>query len=172
MLDHPFSSEAHKDFKSSNVNNYHDVITSITELQGQSRSTDHELSKLENSMEALEKSVSEIRDMARDAKHISIGVDGRNGLRGTLDHLSKDVGKLTEDMHLVKEAANNYNSNKAFLYKLIATSFVTVIIQFGGVVWYVSANHSQQQALRNDVNRIISYVDKQIDQNSPRSLLK
>jgi replication initiation and membrane attachment protein DnaB len=146
----------------------HDVITAITELQGHKKLTDSEISKIEetiidtkNHLKELEKSVADIREMARDAKHISIGVDGRNGLRGTLDHLAKDVSKLAEDVDFVKKAADNYVSNKEFLTRLLTASFMGIVGQVAFAIWYVSAQHSQQEALKADVTRLLARIDRQ-----------
>lgn len=161
----------------------HDVITFITELQGQQKFTDSELNKVKSSLEesttntqeqlkSLEKNVADIRDMARDAKHISIGVDGRNGLRGTLDHLAKDVGKLKEDVEFVKEAAHSYNGMKVFFSRLLIASFATVMLQLAAAVWYISAQNAKQEALRSDVNRILSHIDKQADLTNTKATIK
>jgi hypothetical protein len=181
MLDNPFShSETDDDFKSPNIANFHhDVITSITELQSHRRLTGAELAKMEENMsetkehlKSLDKSVGEIREMARDAKHISIGVDGRNGLRGTLDHLAKDVGKLKEDVEFVKEAAHSYNGMKVFFSRLLIASFTTVMLQLAAAVWYISAQNAKQEALRSDVNRILLHIDKQGEQTNLKALIK
>lgn len=156
-----------------------EVITSITELQGQKKLTDVEISKLEETaadtkdhLKSLEKAVSEIREMARDAKHISIGVDGRNGLRGTLDHLVKDVSKLSSDVEIVKKAADDYVGTKEFLKRVILASFMGIIGQVTFAVWYVSAQHAQQESMKADVTRLLARMDSQADANSPKALLK
>jgi hypothetical protein len=110
--------------------------------------------------------------MARDAKHISIGVDGRNGLRGTLDNLVKDVSKLSSDVEIVKKAADDYVGTKAFLSRLVIASFMGVMGQVCFAVWYVSAQHTQQEAMKQDVTRLLARMDRQADANSPKVLLK
>jgi hypothetical protein len=159
--------------------NLHDVITSLTELQGQKKLTDIEISKLEETivgtkdhLKELEKSVSEIREMARDAKHISIGVDGRNGLRGTLDNLAKDVRKLSDDVEVVKKAADDYVGTKAFLIKLLLGSFMGVISQVCFAVWYVSKQTAQQDAMKEEVSRLLVKIDQQKEAPNTRALLK
>jgi hypothetical protein len=101
-----------------------------------------------NDFKDLEKSVAEIREMARDAKHISIGVDGRNGLRGTLDLLARDVSKLAADVDFVKKAADDYIGLKSFFTKILVGSFMGIVTQVCFAVWYVSAQHTQQEALK------------------------
>lgn len=153
-----------------------DVISSLTELQNQKKLTETAISKLDQAildtkdhLKELDKSVSEIREMARDAKHISIGVDGRNGLRGTLDHLAKDVSKLASDVEFVKKAADDYIGLKSFFTKLLVGSFMGIMTQVCFAVWYVSAQHTQQEALKADVTRLLAKVD---GQNNPKALLK
>lgn len=167
------------EYKPQVVNFHHDVITSLTELQGQKKLTDAELSKLEEAiidtkehLKELDKSVSDIREMARDAKHISIGVDGRNGLRGTLDHLARDVSKLTVDVEIVKKAADDYTGTKSFLSKVVLGSFMGIVSQVCFAVWYVSAQHTQQESLKADVSRLLARMDRQADTNNPKALLK
>ena len=181
MLDNPFShhESANSDYKSSAAHFHHDVITSLTELQGQKKLTEVELSKLgetildtKDHLKELEKSVSEIREMARDAKHISIGVDGRNGLRGTLDHLAKDVRNLAADLEIVKKAADDYVGTKSFLSKLVVASFMGILGQICFAVWYVSAQHTQQEVLKADVSRLLARMDTQADANNPKALIK
>lgn len=156
-----------------------DVIAAITELQGQKKFTESELSKLEETIIAtndhlkeLEKSVSEIREMARDAKHISIGVDGRNGLRGTLDHLTKNVSKLAADVEFVKKAADDYIGLKSFFTKLLVGSFMGIVTQVCFAIWYVSAQHTQQEALKADVARLLVRTDHQSDTTNVKAALK
>lgn len=181
MLDNSSShnESTHGEYKPQVVNFHHDVITSLTELQGQKKLTDAELSKLEEAiidtkehLKELDKSVSDIREMARDAKHISIGVDGRNGLRGTLDHLARDVNKLATDVECVKKAADDYVGTKEFLKRVILASFMGIMGQVTFAVWYVSAQHAQQEAMKADVSRLLARMDKQADTNNPKALLK
>lgn len=181
MLDNSFSDHGSADdFKPSNVTHFQqEVITSITELQGQKKLTDVEISKLEETtsdtkdhLKSLEKAVSEIREMARDAKHISIGVDGRNGLRGTLDNLTKEVAKLSADVQTVKKAADDYVGTKDFLKRVILGSFMGIVGQVTFAAWYVSAQHTQQEAMKADVSRLLARMDRQADANNPRALLK
>lgn len=157
----------------------HDVITSLAELQGYKKLTDIEILKLEETITAtkdhlkeLDKSVSEIREMARDAKHISIGVDGRNGLRGTLDLLAKDVRKLSSDVEVVKKAADDYVGTKAFLTKVLLGSFMGIVTQVCFAVWYVSAQHTQQESLKADVARLLAKADTQASTANSKALLK
>jgi hypothetical protein len=103
--------------------------------------------------------------MARDAKHISIGVDGKNGLRGSLELLVKDMSGMTEDLEFLRQSAHSYNETKAVLLKLFATSAMAILIQFAAAVWCVSAINARQDSIRQDVNRVLTLIDKlHIDQ--------
>jgi hypothetical protein len=35
------------------------------------------------------------------------------------------------------------------------------LAQFAAAIWYFSAQHAQQEALRQDLNKVLSYIDKQ-----------
>lgn len=124
------------------------------------KETSVEIYKLQEQIQKIEETLLEVRDIARDAKHISIGVDGKNGLRGTLQKLSEEVEYICKEFTLLKDAADNYKEAKHFVLKLFTASLAAVLVQFSGAVWYLSGQHSKQEALREDVNRLMAYIDK------------
>jgi len=166
-------------YKSSSLSFHNDVVTSISDLESSNKALESSNKALDSELEAiklklesvseetqeqlkaLDKSLVEIRDMARDAKHISVGVDGRNGLRGAIQNLSTDVSKITSELNTLGHAAHSYNELRVFLSKLFIASITAMVIQFAGVVWYLSAQHSKQESLRTDLNRVIAHIDKQ-----------
>jgi hypothetical protein len=154
---------------------------SLIELQGDKKVIVSELDSMkirvesnaltvQEQLRALERSVLEIRDMARDAKHISVGVDGQNGLRGSIANLTRDVTSMTQDFNFLRQTAHNYNETKNLLLRLFVTSAVAVIIQFGGAVWFVSSLHSKQESIREDLNRVIRHIDKTYDEQGKTRL--
>ena len=162
-------------------NSLQNLTALVAELQSDRKVTVSELDSIkirvesnaitvQEQLRALERSVLEIRDMARDAKHISVGVDGQNGLRGSIANLTRDVNTMTQDFNFLRQTAQNYNETKNLLLRLFMTSAVAVIVQFGGAVWFVSSLHSKQESIREDLNRVIQHIDKiYIEQGKPSS---
>jgi hypothetical protein len=153
------------------ADNEHDLSETIGVLRAQRDILDEELEdirKIVNDNEAitqaqfksLEKTVNEIRDNARDVMHIAVGVDGRNGLRGSIDTLSANVNNVIRDFEFLKNAANNYNETKSVLLKMFATSAIAVIFQLMAGVWYIATEHNKQQTMREDLNRVIAYIER------------
>jgi hypothetical protein len=151
---------------------YNDVIASLTALKSQKQINESAIEDTKEHFKEIEKSIAEIREMARDAKHISIGVDGRNGLRGTLEHLARDVSRLAHDVEFVKKAADDYIGLKSFFTKLLVGSFMGIVTQVCFAVWYVSAQHTQQEALKADVARLLARADTQSAAVNSKALLK
>jgi len=165
---------------SDNVITLQELFESVTELESNRKVTVAELDSMKIKLESnaltvqeqlrgLERSVLDIRDMARDAKHISVGVDGQNGLRGSIATLTKDVNSMTQDFNFLRQTANNYTETKNLLLRLFVTSAVAVIVQFGGAVWFVSSLHSKQESIREDLNRVIRHIDKINEEQSKGS---
>ena len=160
---------------------HHDIVTALAELQSQKKLTDSEITNIKVRLETdthntheqlknLEKSVSQIRDMARDAYVIGVGVDGKNGLRGSLESLARDVTRITEDFEFLRQTAHSYVEIRSFLLRLFVASAATILLQFGGAIWYASSQYSRQESLRNDMNRVISYIDKRSEESSRQAL--
>lgn len=152
----------------------YNLAINIAEIQAQQESFEQELEDLKIKLEAnsvanqeqlrnLERAVLEVRDKARDAMHVSIGVDGRNGLRGSLESLVRDVASMSESLNIVKQSASNYADMKALMLRLFAASAMTILCQFGGAVWLVSSLHSRQEDMRQDLNRVLALLDKHRD---------
>lgn len=145
-----------------------DVVATLIELQMQRRIADNELNAIKINLEqsiaaskehfrVLENSVTEIKSMARDAMTVSVGLDGKNGLRGSLEHLTKEFSTLPRDIEFLKQTANHYLEMKSLLLRLFATSFAAIFLQFGGAVWYVSEQHVKQEVIRDDLNKVLNY---------------
>ena len=150
-------------------NNYKSLVNEIDAVKIRVESnalTVHE------QLRGLERSILEIRDMARDAKHISVGVDGQNGLRGSIANLTRDVTSMTQDFNFLRQTAQNYTETKNLLLKLFVTSAAAIIVQFGGAVWFVSSMHSKQETIREDLNRVIRHIDKIYDDAASSKNLK
>jgi len=164
----------HSVLNSDGVITLQELFESVNDLQSDKKVTVAELESIKIRLEsnaltvqeqlrALERSVLDIRDMARDAKHISVGVDGQNGLRGSIANLTRDVNSMTQDFNFLRQTAHNYTETKNLLMRLFVTSAVAVVVQFGGAVWFVSSLHSKQESIREDLNRVIRYIDKSYD---------
>lgn len=111
-------------------------------------------------LDSVEDTLKVVQDQARDALHVAIGVDGRNGLRGSLNTLVSDVSKITEALHGLRQQANDYAEMKSMLLKLFVACTVTILCQFGSAVWFVSSLHSRQENMREDLNRVLAILDK------------
>lgn len=147
-----------------------DRKVTVAELDGIKIRLESNALTVQEQLRSLERSVMDIRDMARDAKHISVGVDGQNGLRGSIANLTRDVNSMTQDFNFLRQTANNYNETKNLLLRLFVTSAVAVIVQFGGAVWFVSSLQSKQESIREDLNRVIRHMDKMYDEQSRTQL--
>lgn len=111
--------------------------------------------------EALDRIVSETRERVKDALHISIGVDGKNGLRGNMELVKTELLGISKDLEFLRQAAYSYNSTKQLFTRLFTSTAVAIGIQLMGAIWFVSAMHSKQEAIREDLNRVIVHLDKQ-----------
>jgi hypothetical protein len=158
-------------YNSSAASFHDDVAASISDLESDNKILDSELKAIKEKLEvvagdtreqfkSLDKSLLEIREMARDAKHISIGVDGKNGLRGAIQTLSDNVGNITSEISVIKHSTHSYEETRGFLGRLVIACMSTVLIQIGAAMWFISSHSAKQEAIRSDLNRVISYIDK------------
>jgi len=106
----------------------------------------------------LERTLNDTREKVRDALHISIGVDGQNGLRGTMNTVRSDLSAITKDLEFLRMSAHSYNSTKQLFTRLFTSTAVAIFIQLMGAIWFVSAMHSKQEAIREDLNRVLTQV--------------
>lgn len=154
------------------ISNDFNTVAAILQLQNQKLIRDAEIENIRQNLlnmtletnetlKTLEASVSSVRDMARDAMHISVGVDGKNGLRGSLTNLSEQMAVLVKEFAYLKETAHSYVEMKQLVMKFFATAAVGLFFQFAAAIWYFSGQHQQQQAMRDDLNKVLSYIDKQ-----------
>lgn len=159
------------------------LANAIGQLQEQKKLRDVEVDNLRVRLEAyilsaatqmktIENSLSDTRDMARDVKHISIGVDGRNGLRSAVQELVSDMTAITKDFGFLRQTADNYVDMKSMMIRLFTASAAALLAQFAAVVWYLSAQHSEQLAIRQDLNRVISYMDSKQSEATKPLLIK
>ena len=148
------------------------TVAAIMQLQNQKLLRDAEIdmirqklttidADINENIKSLEFSISSVRDMARDAMHITVGVDGKNGLRGSMANLSEQVAVLVKEFGFLRETANSYVEMKDLILKFFATAAIGLFFQFAGAIWYFSGQHQQQQALREDLNKVLSYINKQ-----------
>lgn len=154
------------------------TVAAIMQLQNQKLLRDAELevirqkldtiySETSDSISSLENSVSIVRDMARDAMHISVGVDGKNGLRGSMGNLTEQLHILVKEVGYLKQTADSYMEMRELVLKYFATAAIGLLVQFAGAVWYFSAQNQQQQGLRQDLNKVLVYIDKQQEASKP-----
>jgi len=120
--------------------------------------------ELRAKIRTLELELRDTRDMARDTLHIAIGVDGKNGLRAAINELSGTVGKIKEDFLFLRETAHNYKELKAMIGKFLLSGVFAFIFQLGGVIWFISAEHTSQANIENKVGDITNKL-KVIDEN-------
>jgi hypothetical protein len=156
----------------------HKLICLQADLDMYKRLLDMELANLKTRMdsivevgktqhEALDRVVKETREKVTDAMHISIGVDGRNGLRGTIEAVKTELSAISRDLDFLRQAAHSYNSTKQLFTRLFTSTALAIFIQLMGAIWFVSAMHSKQDALRDDLNRVLMYIDKQQQRYEP-----
>jgi hypothetical protein len=117
------------------------------------------LEELRVKIKSLEIELRDTRDMARDTLHIAIGVDGKNGLRAAINELSGTVNKIKEDFLFLRETANNYKELKAMIGKFLLSGVFAFIFQLGGIVWFFSAEHTQQQTIAKQVDEMYLKLD-------------
>jgi formamidopyrimidine-DNA glycosylase len=151
-----------------------ELASDVTELQSQKKVTDAEITNIKIRLESyiattqeqfrtLGATINEIRDMARDNKHITIGVDGNNGLKGTLASLVKDVHSMTRDFEFLRQTANSYVEMKTWLIRLLITSVTALVFQFAGAAWSLNLQAAKQDAFKEDLNKALSFINKQQD---------
>jgi len=156
----------------------HKLICLQADLDMYKRLLDMELANLKTRMdsivevgktqhETLDRVVKETREKVTDAMHISIGVDGRNGLRGTIEAVKTELSAISRDLDFLRQAAHSYNSTKQLFTRLFTSTALAIFIQLMGAIWFVSAMHSKQDALRDDLNRVLIYIDKQQQRYEP-----
>jgi hypothetical protein len=107
--------------------------------------------------------------MARDNKHITIGVDGNNGLKGTLAILVKDVHTMTKDFEFLRQTAHSYVEMKSWFVRLLATSLAAIVFQFVGAAWTLNTQATRQDVFKEDMSKIVAYVNKQQQDELPKT---
>jgi hypothetical protein len=151
------------------------TVAAIMQLQNQKILRDVEIEGMRQKLsiidadtheniKALEQSIASVRDMARDAMHISVGVDGKNGLRGSIVNLSEQVHVIVKEFAFLRETAHSYVEMKSIVLKFFATAAVGLFFQFAAAIWYFSGQHQQQEALKADLNKVLAYIEKQQEQ--------
>ena len=93
-------------------------------------------------------------------------VDGKNGLRGSLESLVTHVTAISKDFEFLRQAAHSYNETKTLLFRVFATSAIAILIQFGGAVWCVASLHAKQESIREDLNRVLMHIDRKHEEVS------
>jgi hypothetical protein len=121
------------------------------------------LEELEVKIGHIEKELRDTRDIARDTLHIAIGVDGRNGIRGSLNDLTTSVDRIKEEFLFLRETANNYKELKGTIGRFLLTSLLAFVIQFAGVIWFFANEHNAKENIKIQITAIIEDV-KQLKQ--------
>jgi hypothetical protein len=148
------------------------ISLAVAELESQKRLTDAEITNIKIRLESyisttqeqfrtLGATVTEIRDMARDNKHITIGVDGNNGLKGTLEILVRDVTAMIKEFEFLRQTAHSYVEMKTWLIRLLITSVAAIIFQFGSAFWTMNMQTTRQDSLREEMTKVTAYINKQ-----------
>ena len=151
---------------------FREMSTSIVELEAHKRFIDSEISNIRVKMdshivttqeqfESLASTMSEIRDMARDNRNITIGFDGNNGLRGNLTSLIREVSEMTKDFEFLRQTAKGYVDMKSWFMRLLVTSLCAIAFQFFSNIWSINSQIMKQEALRVDVLKALSVIEKQ-----------
>ena len=167
--------DSQQDFSSEH--NQLSIMAALSDLQSHKKVTDAEISNVKIRIDSLsstvkeqvsnlERAVLEARDKARDAMHVSVGVDGKNGLRGSMETMLRELTSMSEDFTVLRQTAQNYTETKDFLLRLFVSSAVAMFIQFGGAIWFLSSMHNKQENMREDLNRVITYIDKKSDEHA------
>jgi hypothetical protein len=160
----------------------YNLTMAIAELQSKQKALEQELGDIKIKLEAnnisagdqlrnLEKSLQDVRDKAIDAMHISVGVDGQNGIRGDVKEMSAKLSTLSESLYVLRQTANSYVEIKSLVLRLFVASAMTILCQFGAAVWLVSSLHSRQESMREDINRVLLILDRRQEPPS-KALLK
>lgn len=122
---------------------------------------DAHIATTQEQFKALAATMSEIRDMARDNRNITIGFDGNNGLRGNLASLVSDVTEMAKDFEFLRQTANSYIEMKTWFVRLLITSVCAILFQLGGGLWSFNNQNAKQEALREDILKVTAFIEKQ-----------
>jgi hypothetical protein len=163
------------DYQEDSTHPEFNAVAAIIQLQNQKLIRDAEIevirdkissisSETADSIKSLEHSVINIRDMARDAMHISVGVDGKNGLRGSMATLSEQVSVVAKEFGFLRQTADSYVEMRSIILKFFTTASIGLFFQFAAAIWYFSGQHQQQEALKADLNKVLAYIEKQQEQ--------
>jgi hypothetical protein len=164
-----------------NFSQYPSSDPAIWELRNQQVMIDSEIENVKKqltglsentkkSIESLENSMQTVRDMARDVMHISIGVDGKNGLRGVTAGLSEQVAVLAKEFGFLRQTADSYVEMRQTVLRYFATAAMGLFLQFAAAIWYFSGQHQQQQVLKDDLNKVLLFIEKQQQQDTSKVL--
>jgi len=121
---------------------------------------DLQVAEIRYKIKTLENELKDTRDIARDTLHIVVGVDGKNGIRGTLYDVNTSVNKIKEDFLFLRETANNYKELKSTIGKFLLTSSLAFVLQFAGVVWFFAREHASVEHLTVQIKKVIEDIEK------------
>jgi hypothetical protein len=149
-----------------------DLSTSVSALESHRRLAEVEITNMrvkvdthiattQEQFKSLAGTMSEIRDMARDNRNITIGFDGNNGLRGNLASLVHDVTDMAKDFEFLRQTANSYIEMKTWFVRLLITSVCAIIFQLAGGLWSINMQNAKQDSLREDLLKLTAYIEKQ-----------
>jgi hypothetical protein len=128
-------------------------------MRGEKPERDFLLENLENKVNQIEQELKQTADIAIKTWHVSVGVDGKNGIRGSLNDLTLSVNKIKEDFLFLRETANNYNEIKSGIGKFLLGSSLAFIIQFAGVIWFFAVDHTEKEHLTHKIEAVIKDVE-------------
>jgi hypothetical protein len=114
--------------------------------------------ELEAKITRIEQELKSTRDIARDTLHIAIGVDGRNGIRGSLNDLTHSVSKINEDFLFLRETANNYKELKGTIGRFLLSSLLAFVIQFAGIIWFFANEYATKENLKLQILSVLEDV--------------
>jgi len=151
-----------------------DLTASVNSLESSRRLAEAEITNMrvrvdahiattQEQFKSLTFTMSEIRDMARDNRNITIGFDGNNGLRGNLTNLVRDVTDMAKDFEFLRQTAKSYMEMKTWFVRLLVTSLCAIFFQLAGSLWSLNVQKAKQDSLREDIAKLMSRVEQQKD---------
>lgn len=117
----------------------------------------------------VEKLVGEVRTagvVARDSMAITVGVDGKNGLRGNVSTMRTDVDRISHDVTVMREILENSQALKKLLIGTVSGAVMFGLVQIIGITWFFSSEHAAQESLTRDVVEINVELREYVKENN------
>jgi hypothetical protein len=138
----------------------HNKIEEVEDSASPQSYNNLQVAEIRYKIKTLEHELRDTRDIARDTLHIVVGVDGKNGIRGTLRDVNTSVNKIKEDFLFLRETANNYKELKGTIGRFLLTSSLAFVLQFAGVIWFFAREHVVVEQLTVQLKKVIEDVEK------------